>query len=370
MNSKSKIKIEHTLPEIRVVEQQGSVGIVYGPEAFVESDDCKRVDFIEVEQDFVEKMEKLIESKIMGDLIKSGEDGEASYIVDLKQWLDPNHKLQVGIEIPAFYRYFVDSHAHLFFKPDLANIIEALPQKYSTLALIHSFLVFVKYEHGEIISGLKEYIDKMFPPLLVLMNINGLLFHRTNQVITFVNQAHKKDDRWVETIRQGKNYVYLREGNLTFLKALMQHPRVRFAFYSSIMRKNILPIIVKLFEKETTLMQLYMRQLFDQEFCTKTPNITGEKYGMIRDLNKVWDSSFCATTKKDLGEVYNKKTTLMLESDEIDVFMCHKNSLIVDRFSREDVWPQDEINARNQTKILSTIKEELFNVFDNCQTDI
>lgn len=29
----------------------------------------------------------------------------------------------------------------------------------------------------------------------------------------------------------------------------------------------------------------------------------------------------------------------MFESDEVGVYECFKNSLIIDRFDREDVWP-------------------------------
>ena len=43
----------------------------------------------------------------------------------------------------------------------------------------------------------------------------------------------------------------------------------------------------------------------------------------------------------------------MLETDEITVYNCHENSLIVDRFERRDIWPMagDE-NFRDQADIL------------------
>jgi len=60
----------------------------------------------------------------------------------------------------------------------------------------------------------------------------------------------------------------------------------------------------------------------------------------------------------------------MLESDEINVHDCHKNSLIIDRFLREDVWPTEADYPRNQVQILQTIKNDLLKLLDNCGEDI
>ena len=32
---------------------------------------------------------------------------------------------------------------------------------------------------------------------------------------------------------------------------------------------------------------------FDQKFCKSSPEITGEKWGFIRDLNMIWESQPC-----------------------------------------------------------------------------
>ena len=73
---------------------------------------------------------------------------------------------------------------------------------------------------------------------------------------------------------------------MTYLKQIMQHPRVRLAFNSSIMRKNILPIIAHMFSEcnENDLFTDHMFQLFDQEYSKEDPEVTDEKYGRIRDL--------------------------------------------------------------------------------------
>lgn len=124
---------------------------------------------------------------------------------------------------------------------------------------------------------------------------------------------------------------------MAFLKAVMRHPRIKFAFNSSIMRKNILPIINNMFikEGESGLFSEHMFCLFDQEYNQKSMEVTGEKYGLIRDLKKVWNSE--KVTNSDVS--IDKSNTLMLETDEITVYNCHENSLIIDRFERRDVWP-------------------------------
>ena len=73
----------------------------------------------------------------------------------------------------------------------------------------------------------------------------------------------------------------------------MQHPRVKFAFYSSIKRKNITPILLEIFKDDLGLYKEFMFAIFDQKFCKIAPEITGEPFGTIRDLPKVWQSNDC-----------------------------------------------------------------------------
>ena len=60
----------------------------------------------------------------------------------------------------------------------------------------------------------------------------------------------------------------------------------------------------------------------------------------------------------------------MLESDEVSVYNNHQNSLILDSFEREDVWPTEINQIRDQSEILRRIKEDLFNILDQCEDDI
>ena len=38
---------------------------------------------------------------------------------------------------------------------------------------------------------------------------------------------------------------------------------------------------------------------------------------------------------------FDHNNTLLLENDEINVHECHENSLIIDTYTREDVWPTE-----------------------------
>jgi hypothetical protein len=129
------------------------------------------------------------------------------------------------------------------------------------------------------LDGLEEHLQASFPPILLLMNINGLLVHRTSQRVEFIKSEGWRVERFVEFFKLKAQYHYFREGNLNFLKAIMSHPRVHFAFYSTIMRKNIMPIITNMFEKDKLLFKEHMMVLFDQEYNSPAPDVTGEKWG-------------------------------------------------------------------------------------------
>ena len=71
-----------------------------------------------------------------------------------------------------------------------------------------------------------------------------------------------------------------------------------------------------------------MAALFDQDQTDENVEVTGEKYGRIRNLGKVWSSQSCQEIIEfddSLPEnfAFGPKNTLMLESDEVNVFNCH-----------------------------------------------
>ena len=94
-----------------------------------------------------------------------------------------------------------------------------------------------------------------------------------------------------------------------------------------------MPIITKLFEKEMDLFAEHMFALFDQEFNKPAPEVTGETWGRIRDLSKIWEYDDCQK------ENFNASNTLVFDCDEISLYECHTNGIVVDEFKRSDVWP-------------------------------
>ncbi len=230
---------------------------------------------------------------------------------------------------------------------------------------------FLKLEDEMFLQDWEAPVQEKFPEVMVLMNINGCLVHRTGDKISFAKpKGEEKDpkyDRWVKMFRVKKNFLYCRDGYMDFLRDLMNHPRVSFSFYSTIMRKNILPIILEMFKENDSTMGLLEERLFnifDQEYNRSAPEITGEKFGFVRDLDKV-----LASKKVDAGK--SKANILMLDSDEVSVHDCFENSLVIDRYERSDVWFDPAHGEyRDQVQILKTIKADLFAMLDACGTDV
>lgn len=172
-------------------------------------------------------------------------------------------------------------------------------------------------------------------------------------------------NRHVVTTKIKGVFTYFRDGHLSFLESLMQHPRIKFAFNSSMMRKNIIPVITKIFESKMYLVQKHMLAIFDQEYSEKNPEVTGEPYGFIKNLEKIWDSEHCQK-KADFGA----KNTLVLDTDEIDVYNCHQNSLILKKVTQNDIWPMNVEQYSDQNQILANIRDDLFTILDKCQDDV
>ena len=89
------------------------------------------------------------------------------------------------------------------------------------------FFVFVNkinpdYEEkmASLVSGLEKEINVKFPPILVLMNINGCLVHRTQEKINFLKPESAEErqgelwKRWVKFFKNKRTFHYLRDGYL------------------------------------------------------------------------------------------------------------------------------------------------------------
>lgn len=367
MESSQRLKVVYSRPEVKyeVVTEAVRTSSVRKVDISNEQD-CKQVEILELAKEVVDSAKKSIV------LAKAMSEENDCLVLDLYKWTEPNVDLKVGIEVPVFVKDFLGKVDDLLQKEDVdfSETKDKLPTGYNFLVLLLSFLRHLEFKNEAFIEALDGHIKKTYPPLLLLMNINGLLVHRTSEMIQFtMEQDKQKFNRLrVQVFRQGKNYVYTREGFMSFLEQIMSHPRVTFSFYSSIMRKNILPIITKMFEKNMPLLEEKLHQIFDQHYCDQAPEITGKPFSFIRNLTKIWESDFVANQLAAQKEtVFNEANTLMLETEEIDVYNCFENSLIVDRYERNDVWPPTMAEYRDQIGVLKAIKQDLFTLFDECE---
>ena len=74
-------------------------------------------------------------------------------------------------------------------------------------------------------------------PLLVLIDLGGTIFLRTDEKGAKACPYDKKI---------GKYSIFFRPGHRNLLQGMQMHPRIQVAFYSSIMLKNITPILTEM----------------------------------------------------------------------------------------------------------------------------
>ena len=73
--------------------------------------------------------------------------------------------------------------------------------------------------------------------MLVLVDLGGTIFFRSDD---------KAARGATYDFKKGKYMYFLRPGHKDFLKKVSSHPRVKLAFYSSIMFKNIQPVMLEI----------------------------------------------------------------------------------------------------------------------------
>ena len=67
---------------------------------------------------------------------------------------------------------------------------------------------------------------------------------------------------------------------------------------------------------------------------------------------------------------FGESNTLVLDTDEIDVYNCHKNSLILKKVTQNDIWPLNKEEYTDQHEILANIRNDIFTILDKCQDDM
>ena len=178
----------------------------------------------------------------------------------------------------------------------------------------------------EKMDTVKEAVGKKFP-ILVLIDLGGSIFFRTEE----------KDVGEQFDFKFKRFKYFYRPGYGETLLALTKHPRTVVAFYSSMMRKTITPVMHELLQGEVLEGLKTQIGIFDREYCTQMRHfkyyseISDEPYDTFRDLQKVFDDKFC----KDNG--FNASNTLLIDSDSKKVQLWLDNSLITEPYLKEDV---------------------------------
>ena len=90
------------------------------------------------------------------------------------------------------------------------------------------------------LSAVEQEVSRKFP-LLVLLDINGTVLCRT-------------DEKAAKTLpcdfKRKKYFYFYRPGITTLLLALDRHPRITIGFYTSIMAKNVVPVMTEFLQKD------------------------------------------------------------------------------------------------------------------------
>ena len=111
------------------------------------------------------------------------------------------------------------------------------------------------------------------------------------------------------------HHHYYRPHFDTFLAQLLDHPRVQLGFYTSITRKNVLPLLFKIMDLPVlNPHRSKIFEVFDQIYNVPLNNPSKPAYATKRDLNKVFDHHKC----QELG--FSFHNTVMIDSDAEKVF--------------------------------------------------
>jgi hypothetical protein len=97
--------------------------------------------------------------------------------------------------------------------------------------------------------------------ILVLLDIGGSILYRHKETKK-VSGIEREPDFMVR-----KHYHYFRPHFQEFIGTLLEHPRVRLAFYTSITKKNALPLLFHVFESPMLKrLKGNLFELFDQDY--------------------------------------------------------------------------------------------------------
>jgi hypothetical protein len=164
-------------------------------------------------------------------------------------------------------------------------------------------------------------------PILILIDIGGSILYRAGERLPI--KRHLKSNEYCQI---KMHHHYYRPHFDIFLAQLLDHPRVQLGFYTSIMRKNALPLLFKIMDLPAlNPHRAKIFEVFDQIYNVPIIHPSKPSYAKKRDLNQVLDHHKC----KEFG--FGFHNTVMIDSDVDKVVDFKQNSIVLKEYELEDV---------------------------------
>ncbi len=233
-------------------------------------------------------------------------------------------------------KLFVDVMAHYSSKVETPFTSYAQFKEFEKEAEKQGFQSFNKVD-------VKKAVQRKFP-ILILIDVGGSILYRSGSKLGQVERRGR--DSYCQ-IKQ--HHHYYRPQFQHFLAQLIQHPRVKLAFNTSIMRKNVMPLLFQIFDlKELNSYRAWIFEVFDQQY--QVPDSGPKGYETKRSLERIFDHPECIKNK------FNFTNTFMIDSEAKKIRDYKKNSVAIKPYSLEQVLMPTE----DQSLILTEVRDFVF----------
>lgn len=156
-------------------------------------------------------------------------------------------------------------------------------------------------------------------PILVLIDVGGSILYRTGQKLPIKKQLSSKEYCQIKM-----HHHYYRPMFDDFLAQLLAHPRIKLGFYTSIMRKNVMPLLFKIFElPKLNPHRSSIFDVFDQNYNVPDIGEGRSEWATKRSLEKVFEHQRC----QEFG--FGFHNTLLIDSELDKVRDYPKNSIVL-----------------------------------------
>ena len=160
-----------------------------------------------------------------------------------------------------------------------------------------------------------------------------LLLFNLNETLLLNSDTQLPKRPYDLKVPKGKNckYVYLRPGFRGILIQTLIHSRVKVGFYSSMMEKNMTPLINLLFkDRELSKLRKRIIGVYDTNFNDPDPQGL-HPWSQKRNLSKIW-------SQKEMKEQgFNSGNTILIESDEESCKGVLANTLLLSPYNADVV---------------------------------